>query len=95
MLVGRSVDESLSDEARISQSLHTPAAFAEASRAIYAETARLGGTVAGEHGVGLTSRDHLELCRDAAYLSTLRAVKDALDPRGILNPGKVLPLSSR
>jgi glycolate oxidase len=71
--------------------VHTPEAFAGASRAIYAETARLGGTVAAEHGVGITSRDHLALCRDPAYLAALRAVKDALDPRGTLNPGKLIP----
>ena len=56
----------------------------------YAEAARLGGTVTGEHGVGVTSRDHLGLQRSAAYLDALRALKRALDPRGILNPGKIV-----
>ena len=44
-----------------------------------------------EHGVGVTSRDHLHLQRSAVYLATLRAIKYALDPAGILNPGKLLP----
>jgi len=69
-----------------------PASFGQASRTIYAETARLGGTVAAEHGVGVTSRDHLALCRPPAYLEALARVKDALDPHGTLNPGKLLPL---
>ncbi|MBL8113168.1 MAG: FAD-binding protein [Acidobacteria bacterium] len=64
--------------------------FAEAIAAIYAETARLGGTVAAEHGVGFTSREHLHLCRPPAYRAALLAIKRALDPNGILNPGKVL-----
>ncbi len=65
--------------------------FARAGRGIYAEAARLGGTVTGEHGVGLTARDALSLCRSPEYVAALRAVKEALDPRGILNPGKLLP----
>jgi glycolate oxidase len=58
--------------------------------AVYAEAIRLGGTVTGEHGVGLTSRDYLPVLRSAAYVEVLRAIKGALDPRGIMNPGKLL-----
>jgi len=58
---------------------------------IYAETVRLGGTVTGEHGVGITSRDVLFLYRPPAFLAAMRAIKQALDPNGILNPGKVIP----
>ncbi len=58
---------------------------------IYAETVRLGGTITGEHGVGLTLRDFLPLRRPPAFLAAMRAVKAALDPKGILNPGKVIP----
>ena len=55
---------------------------------------RLGGTVTGEHGVGLIKRGALaaELDPGAAHLHTL--VKRALDPTGILNPGKALPALS-
>jgi glycolate oxidase len=67
------------------------ARFAATLREIYAETARLGGTVTGEHGVGVTSREHLHLCRPPAYLGAMRAIKQALDPNGILNPGKLIP----
>ncbi len=64
------------------------------SAEIYAEAVRLGGTVTGEHGVGITSRGVLHLYRSPAFLAAMHAVKSALDPNGILNPGKVIPASS-
>jgi glycolate oxidase len=66
-------------------------AFEKAVTAIYAEAVRLGGTITGEHGVGLTLRDLLPMRRPPAFVAAMRAVKAALDPNGILNPGKVLP----
>jgi glycolate oxidase len=68
-----------------------PGVFDGAVRDIYAEAVRLGGTITGEHGVGLILRDLLALRRDAAFLWAMRAVKAALDPNGTLNPGKLLP----
>jgi glycolate oxidase len=65
--------------------------FEATARAIYAEAARLGGTVTGEHGVGVTARAFLSLCRPPAFLTAMRAIKAALDPNGILNPGKMIP----
>jgi glycolate oxidase len=50
----------------------------------------LGGTCTGEHGVGLLKRDWLATELGPAGLRLHRAIKDALDPLGILNPGKVL-----
>ncbi|HEX6341040.1 FAD-binding oxidoreductase [Umezawaea sp.] len=61
------------------------AAFAD----IIAEALDLGGTVTGEHGVGLLKRDGLRRELDPAVLALHRAVRDALDPHHILNPGKV------
>jgi len=50
----------------------------------------LGGTITGEHGIGLLKRPYLAWEQDATALSLQRAVKQALDPAGILNPDKVL-----
>lgn len=65
--------------------------FDEAVNGIYAEAVRLGGTITGEHGVGLILRDLLPMRRDEAFVSAMRAIKRALDPNGILNPGKLVP----
>ncbi|MBA3851016.1 MAG: FAD-binding protein [Chloroflexi bacterium] len=63
----------------------------DAARAdIYAAALDLGGTVSGEHGTGVAKIGYLELQRGPAAVAVMRAVKDALDPLGILNPGKVL-----
>ncbi len=56
---------------------------------IIADALELGGTVTGEHGVGLLKRDGLEAELGPEVLSMHRAVKQALDPAGIFNPGKV------
>ncbi len=49
----------------------------------------LGGTITGEHGVGVLKREWLEREAGAVSMGVHRAVKAALDPLGILNPGKV------
>ncbi|MFF5568328.1 FAD-binding oxidoreductase [Streptomyces sp. NPDC012623] len=67
------------------------AAFTE----IIAEALALGGTVTGEHGVGLLKRDGLRDELGPAVLALNHAVKDALDPRHILNPGKVVSYSRK
>ncbi|CAN5629705.1 glycolate oxidase subunit GlcD [soil metagenome] len=59
---------------------------------IYRAAIALGGTVTGEHGTGLTKRAYLEAQRGPAAVAVMRAVKSALDPHNILNPGKVLQL---
>ncbi|GHE08195.1 FAD-binding oxidoreductase [Klenkia taihuensis] len=56
---------------------------------IIAAALEMGGTVTGEHGVGLLKRDGLAAEVSPAVLDMHRAVKAALDPHGILNPGKV------
>ncbi len=50
----------------------------------------LGGTVTGEHGVGLLKRDGMRRELGPGVLAMQRAIKAALDPQDILNPGKVL-----
>jgi len=51
----------------------------------------LGGTLSGEHGIGLAKRDFMPQALDASTLELMRAVKRVFDPDGILNPGKLLP----
>lgn len=50
----------------------------------------LGGSVSAEHGIGTLKRDWLSHSRSPAEIAAMRAIKSALDPRGILNPGKLL-----
>jgi len=56
---------------------------------VYRPLAAIGGSVSAEHGIGLEKRDYLPLSRTAAEIATMRLLKQALDPKGILNPGKV------
>ncbi len=58
-------------------------------RAIVSRALALGGSSSGEHGVGLGKREFLEAEHGAEPLAVMRAIKTALDPRGILNPGKI------
>jgi glycolate oxidase len=53
----------------------------------------MGGTITGEHGVGLAKRDHLEYEQGSAVLGLERRLKATFDPLGILNPGKMFPES--
>ena len=51
----------------------------------------LGGSFCAEHGVGRLKTDMMPEWRGGAELDTMRAIKAALDPLGLMNPGKVLP----
>lgn len=53
--------------------------------------ARAGGSISAEHGVGRAKTPWLHLSRSPAELAALRAVKHALDPAGLLNPGVLVP----
>ncbi|MEN5424836.1 FAD-linked oxidase C-terminal domain-containing protein [Stenotrophomonas pennii] len=58
---------------------------------IFALTLALEGTLSGEHGIGLAKRGFMAQAFSPETLMAMRAIKSALDPDGILNPGKVLP----
>ena len=58
-------------------------------RKIVARALALGGSCSGEHGVGIGKREFLEQEHGADALTVMRAVKQALDPRGVMNPGKI------
>jgi len=53
-----------------------------------------GGSISAEHGIGQLKRDELARLGDPVHLSILRSVKQALDPHGLLNPGKLVPPAS-
>ncbi len=61
----------------------------ELDRKIVARALALGGSCSGEHGVGLGKREFLEQEAGPEALSVMRSLKVALDPKGILNPGKI------
>jgi len=58
---------------------------------VFELTLSLGGALSGEHGIGLSKRGFMARAFDPATLEAMRAIKQALDPDGILNPGKMLP----
>lgn len=59
--------------------------------AVLSEVAALGGSISSEHGVGRAKAAWLHLSRSPAEVAAMRAVKTALDPRGLLNPGVLFP----
>lgn len=61
----------------------------EAFKEIFDEAIRLGGTITGEHGVGLAKKDFLPKFAGDAQMRVMRELRRALDPNGILNPGKM------
>src|SRR5687767_15611528 len=61
----------------------------EAFKEIFAEAVRLGGTITGEHGVGLAKKTFLPGFLGEPQMRVLRALRRTLDPNGILNPGKM------
>jgi len=63
----------------------------QAVEEVYKEAVQLGGTISGEHGIGSVKRDYLRLQMSSAEIDTLRKIKQAFDPEGIFNPGKVVP----
>ena len=57
---------------------------------VYKVVDRLGGSISAEHGVGQLKRESIKPRKSAVELELMQRVKDALDPQGIMNPGKVL-----
>lgn len=69
-----------------------PAAVARARQAVketFATAIDLGGTISGEHGIGYVKAPYLDMALDRKTIGTMKLIKEALDPNGILNPGKM------
>ena len=59
---------------------------------VYEPLAAIGGSVSAEHGVGLEKKPYLGIARNDAEIQFMRTIKRALDPKGLLNPGKIFDL---
>ena len=60
------------------------------NRIVYDAVARLGGSISAEHGLGQLKREAIRRQKSPLELELMRALKTALDPKGLMNPGKVL-----
>jgi glycolate oxidase len=61
----------------------------DAVMGLFKEVIRLGGTITGEHGVGITKAPYLEIEFSKPAIDLMRRIKTAFDPNGVLNPGKI------
>lgn len=68
----------------------TPETRHQIEALVYAPLKALGGSISAEHGIGLEKRGWLHLSRSDEEIALMRTLKAALDPKGILNPGKVI-----
>ena len=59
-------------------------------RKLFKEVVRMGGTLSGEHGIGLVQREYMDIAFNEVQLGLMRQIKQVFDPKGILNPGKIL-----
>jgi len=57
---------------------------------VYKPFQQIGGSITGEHGIGLEKKRWLHLSRTAEEIQLMKTLENALDPKGILNPGKLL-----
>ncbi|MBU3660986.1 MAG: FAD-binding protein [Flavobacteriales bacterium] len=61
----------------------------KAIRELFTEVVKLGGTISGEHGIGLVQKNYMDIAFPAVTLNLMRGIKTIFDPKGILNPGKI------
>ena len=60
---------------------------------VYEPLTRIGGSVSAEHGIGLEKKPYLQLSRSSTEIALMQTLKAALDPKGILNPGKIVDVA--
>lgn len=58
---------------------------------LYEMTTNMGGVISGEHGIGVTRKEDLHYNRSEREIDLMRGIKQLFDPKGVLNPGKILP----
>jgi glycolate oxidase len=58
---------------------------------VFKETLDLGGTISGEHGIGLTKAPYMGMEISETGMSIMKSIKEVFDPKNILNPGKMFP----
>ncbi len=58
---------------------------------LFREVVRLGGTISGEHGIGYVQRRYMPIAFAPHTLRLMQRIKEAFDPKGLLNPGKIFP----
>ncbi len=61
----------------------------EGIRVLFGEVVRLGGTISGEHGIGLVQKDYMSIAFNEIQLGLMKQIKNVFDPYGVLNPGKI------
>jgi len=65
-----------------------------AVEALFRDVVALGGSLSAEHGIGVLRAPYLPLEQSSRLIALQRDVKQVFDPRGLLNPGKIFPLST-
>ncbi|MDI9319266.1 MAG: FAD-linked oxidase C-terminal domain-containing protein [Phycisphaerales bacterium] len=58
-------------------------------RELFTEVVKLGGTLSGEHGIGLVQKGYMDIAFSQQQLQLMKSIKTIFDPKGILNPGKI------
>jgi len=58
-------------------------------RELFERVKKMGGTISGEHGIGLVQKDYMDIMFSESHLDLMRNIKKVFDPSGILNPGKI------
>lgn len=61
----------------------------KAIRELFQEVKRLGGTISGEHGIGLVQKDYMDIVFNTTQIELMKGIKKVFDPNGIMNPDKI------